>query len=159
LVVPGRSGIILKQEEGVQVENDRVIEVEVRVVPCRGLAMSEEAKERQAHTKLLNVACPSLGILLQLFVKLWAFALEELLDCLLGVCMLPARLQGLQSSEIALAGLFEVGDGQLRELVLSRKSDAPLGLILVNRHGELAAVQLLAGRLGYLWIFGNRTGD
>jgi hypothetical protein len=33
LVVPGGCGVVLKQEEGVQVEDDGIIKVEIRIVP------------------------------------------------------------------------------------------------------------------------------
>jgi hypothetical protein len=39
LVVAGGGGVVFEEEEGVEVEDDGVVEVQVGVVPCVGLVV------------------------------------------------------------------------------------------------------------------------
>ncbi len=47
LVVPGWRGVILEQKEGVQVENNGIVKVEVRVVPYDSLSVISSYKRKR----------------------------------------------------------------------------------------------------------------
>jgi hypothetical protein len=69
LVIPGRCGVIFQEEERVQVQNNRIVKVEIRVVPFEyQLPDNDRSRERSGRepTELLNVTGPANSVLLQL---------------------------------------------------------------------------------------------
>lgn len=71
---------------------------------------------------------------------------------MLGFCMLPRGLQGLQRSNVPVTSSREFRDGKLWKLVLVGEGDAVPGWLVVYGHGGQVAVGLLGSRRdnGYL---------
>jgi hypothetical protein len=78
-----------------------------------------------ALTELFYVAGLAHGILLQLLLQVGALLLQEVLHGVSRVGLLPGCLQWLQGGEVLLTGVFQVGDGELGQLILASKGDAP----------------------------------
>lgn len=53
-MVPGRSGIIFQQEEGVEIQDDGVIIIQVGIIPLNMLVIIFQ--DMHAHTELFDIA-------------------------------------------------------------------------------------------------------
>ncbi|KAI3480749.1 hypothetical protein L1887_57015 [Cichorium endivia] len=122
LVAARRGGVILEDEEGVEVEHDRVRGLEVALVP-----------------EFLDVAGARAGVLLQLLLKRGALVLEKVFDDALGRGMLLGRLEREQTREVSLTCIFELWDGKVGQLGLALErlaaSEALVGAAIVFGSG------------------------